>query len=154
MRLRILSIDYHRNGVCGTGFHLVRFRWLDPDHERDRNEVFLGICFGEWVEPDPEGRTAQEREGYWMTETTLPHWGPANCHVAVLRTSDITAGGLDMFRDGAAWRGDHFAPYLWRAIMRASHQRRRTGDYDKSLRPFTVKSPKPYRPRKARKKGA
>lgn len=154
MRLRILSVDYHRNGVCGEGFTLVRFRWLDPDHEDDRDEVFLGVCFGEWVEPDPEGKTPQEREGYWITETTLPRFPFVNPKVAVLRTSDIAKGGLDMFRHGAAWRGDHFAPYLWRAIMRASHQRRRHRDWDKPLRPFTVKSGKPYRPRKARKKGA
>jgi hypothetical protein len=30
-QLEILSINYHRNGVCGAGFHSVAFNFRDED---------------------------------------------------------------------------------------------------------------------------
>ena len=40
MAIRILNIDYHRNGVCGEPFHAVVFRDTGPE-----GSIKLGIVF-------------------------------------------------------------------------------------------------------------
>ncbi len=32
---KLVSVAYHRNGVAGTGFHVVLFRWKDGTTVRD-----------------------------------------------------------------------------------------------------------------------
>lgn len=45
MKLKIDEVAYHRNGVCGNGFHAVLFRFK-PDGER-REKSFLATVFDE-----------------------------------------------------------------------------------------------------------
>jgi hypothetical protein len=40
MKLKVLNIDYHRNGICGAPFHAVVFRDTGP-----QESVKLGIVF-------------------------------------------------------------------------------------------------------------
>lgn len=40
MKLSILNVDYHRNGVCGIPFHAVVFRDAGPE-----GSVKLGVVF-------------------------------------------------------------------------------------------------------------
>jgi hypothetical protein len=45
MKLKIDEIACHRNGICGNGFHAVRFHWKPEDGKK--SEAFLGIVFDE-----------------------------------------------------------------------------------------------------------
>ena len=40
MKLNILNIDYHRNGICGAPFHAIVFR-----DKREKGSVKLGVVF-------------------------------------------------------------------------------------------------------------
>lgn len=44
MKIEVLKIAYHRNGVCGEGFHVITFNWKD-DNEKLRH--MLGIIYKE-----------------------------------------------------------------------------------------------------------
>lgn len=35
--IKIIAIDYHRNGVSGNGFSVVLFKWRDGDARKTRN---------------------------------------------------------------------------------------------------------------------
>jgi len=45
MRLTIKEVSYHRNGVCGEGFHAINF--IDHELKGDENKdaLMLGIVF-------------------------------------------------------------------------------------------------------------
>lgn len=88
----ILSIDYHRNGISGVGFSVVRFTMKEEDKRSPT--TMIGIVFS-LTEPEK--------------------W---NGYCAILRASDITEGTLRMHEDGAAWRGDHFESDLRKALER------------------------------------
>jgi hypothetical protein len=45
--VKILEIDYHRNGVCGEGFYAVRFRDVVDDAPEPRE--FLAMVFSKQV---------------------------------------------------------------------------------------------------------
>lgn len=36
MRLKLVALDYHRNGTGGCGFYVALFRWKDPDQAASR----------------------------------------------------------------------------------------------------------------------
>jgi hypothetical protein len=88
MKLKIQEIAYHRNGVCGEGFHVIRFQWKDDDSGTMRNMV--AIYFG-----------ADENE--------------FNPRCAVLDADETAAGNIG-FANGNSWRGDHFSDDLRKAI--------------------------------------
>jgi hypothetical protein len=77
----LLAIDYHRNGVCGKGFHVILFR--DRDGSRK-----VATWFGS-VDPD-----ASFKEVHDMS-------------IAVLDV-DLAAAGNIAMSGGNAWRGDHY----------------------------------------------
>jgi len=39
MHFSKVAISYHRNGICGNGFHVVRFGWYDADEKAHRTMV-------------------------------------------------------------------------------------------------------------------
>ena len=79
MKLTILNIDYHRNGICGAPFHAIIFRDSGPE-----GSVKLSIVF------DTEFHCAV-------------------LDIAKLADCDIAFGSN-------SWRGDHYEPFLRRAI--------------------------------------
>lgn len=42
MDIEVEALDYHRNGVGGTGFHVVCFRWAD---QGDEPRPMVGVVF-------------------------------------------------------------------------------------------------------------
>ncbi len=75
--VKVLTAQYHQNGISGRGFTVAVVRDPLPDAEGD----FLYVEFDD-------------------------HGGPSDYSVAVLRVSDVAAHTFDPFTDGAAWRGD------------------------------------------------
>jgi hypothetical protein len=79
MKLKIIDLATHRNGICGAPFALVLFE--DQGEEGSRK---VGILFD------------------------------APYHCAVLDVDKLHAG--DIAFGSNSWRGDHFEPYLRKAI--------------------------------------
>jgi hypothetical protein len=90
MTKKLLALDYHRNGVCGTGFYVALFR--DDDGSRK-------ICtwFGS-TDPDSEND---------------------DMACAVLDVNAAAAGNIAMAL-GNAWRGDHYVDDMRRWVARYS----------------------------------
>ena len=41
MKLDIAKTAYHRNGICGEGFHAITFRWKDEGNGQHRHMVAI-----------------------------------------------------------------------------------------------------------------
>lgn len=95
MRLTIKEVAYHRNGVGGDPFHVVAFK------DRDDGEDKLAIVFGYTA------RTERE------LEPDVEYPDGSNLQVAVISLDRLPV--ISML-GGNAWRGDHYAPDLYRAI--------------------------------------
>jgi len=39
--LRVIKHEYHRNGICGNGFHVVIFDWTEPNDAQKNMCAFL-----------------------------------------------------------------------------------------------------------------
>ena len=92
--MRIDKIDYHRNGVGGEGFYVVKF------HDRSDSETDDKVCRRDLIAVVFVQRDA---DGYTDAEATIQ-----TCRIAVLEPANV----------GARWRGDVFAPDIVKAIMR------------------------------------
>ena len=44
MGIKVIEIAYHRNGVNGSGFHVVRFKWYERGERQNHNNM-LAIVF-------------------------------------------------------------------------------------------------------------
>lgn len=89
LRLTLESLDYHRNGVEGRGFYVVKF------HDAE-NGPMLAIVFPDYL---PDGAT--------IDRTTNPS-------VAVFNRDKLKADDVRFFHN--SWRGDHYAPWLFDQI--------------------------------------
>jgi hypothetical protein len=106
MRMNLLAIDYHRNGICGQGFWVILFR----DEDKTRK---LATWFGT---TDPECAAEQ----------------PAlqSCY-SVLDVDKAAAGSIAMHNGelSNAWRGDRYIDQIkaWVAEYSAitDHEMRR-----------------------------
>jgi hypothetical protein len=78
MSKKLLAFDYHRNGICGTGFYVALFQ--DDDGGRK-------VCT-------------------WFGSTDAES-GRDDCACAVLDVDMAAAGNVEMDK-GNAWRGDHY----------------------------------------------
>lgn len=45
MKIKAKEVSYHRNGICGAGFHVILFNWLDDETKIVRHMV--GTVFEE-----------------------------------------------------------------------------------------------------------
>lgn len=92
MNLTIHEIAYHRNGVGGVGFHVVKFTCPEAGE-------MVAILF-ELADPD-------HSEVQW------------NGHCAVLNR-DLLADGIIAFGENS-WRGDQYEAELREAIAKERH---------------------------------
>src|SRR4051794_27115987 len=84
-KLKLLAIDYHRNGVCGTGFYVVMFRDVDGSRK-------VATWFGT--------TEADEAAAMPMLQS---------CY-SVLDVDKAAAGSIAMHNGelSNAWRGDNY----------------------------------------------
>lgn len=45
MLIKDVHIDYHRNGVCGNGFYVATFKWMDDDINPPRERHMVATIF-------------------------------------------------------------------------------------------------------------
>jgi hypothetical protein len=104
--VRVTQVVYHRNGIAGEGFYLVRFRWDDEGCARD----MLATVFP----PPPAESGPDEGEPDWLGRNREFH----RPHVAVL-----DEGMLPNIAFGQnSWRGDEFADALYAAIREHAYR--------------------------------
>lgn len=85
---KVIEVSFHRNGICGVGFHAIRFVADTTDeigNTQKPDANFLGIVFDE----------------------------PGYCSVICL---DLIETCGVRFAGGNSWRGDRFEPELRKAI--------------------------------------
>jgi hypothetical protein len=95
MRIQVKEVAYHRNGVAGEGFHVVRFSFTEGGMPHPN---LVGAVVG--GKPHPN-----------MVGIVFDGGG----RVAVL-DADLTAAGNIAFAMGNSWRGDQFEADLRDAI--------------------------------------
>ncbi len=101
--ITVQEVAYHRNGVCGVGFYVIRFKWANDGERKQRNMVATYF--------DHDAPPATDCLGEFQ-----------NPRCAVLDI-DETAKGNIAFARGNSWRGDNFAPELHAAIKRYEAER-------------------------------
>ena len=103
MKLRNVKIDYHRNGICGAGFHVVRFDWEDTlrNGEVQSGEGFVATVFD----------APTDEDGYAIPR----HTEFTNPKVAVLDPANLDE----------CWRGDQFADAIYEAIHAKEQEERK-----------------------------
>jgi hypothetical protein len=95
------TVEYHRNGISGEGFYAVAFTWCSDGETRD----MIAVVF------PPERIVDGPMEGE-------PDWGIYergewdNPRVAVFDAAKLP--DVRFFHN--SWRGDKFAPDLYKAI--------------------------------------
>jgi hypothetical protein len=94
MRIQVKEIAYHRNGVAGEGFHVVRFSFTEGGMPHPN---LVGAVIG----------------GKFHNMVGIVFDGGGR--VAVL-DADLTAAGNIAFAMGNSWRGDQFEDDLRDAI--------------------------------------
>jgi len=102
--LTIHEVAYHRNGICGTGFHVIRF--ADNDEQRE----FVGVVFGYNPVCYRDDETGEFDDPVYMDP-----------HVAVL-DADLVIESVEFGVN--SWRGDTYAEKLYKAIDTYSEERR------------------------------
>ena len=107
MTLKIQQVEYHRNGVGGEGFHVIRFK----DHGKNMLASVFGLepC-GSRFEHDDCSACEYFGEG----SQCLLH-SRTNGRVAVFDVDLLTAGEIRMGYN--SWRGDEFERELREAIL-------------------------------------
>lgn len=71
------EVTYHRNGIGGIGFHVVRFQWYDPDIRDSRNMIATvfpdeGACAVLDVEQTAQGNVAFAMGNSWRGDNFEP----------------------------------------------------------------------------------
>lgn len=90
---KVTEVNYHRNGIGGEGFYVCRLH--DPEHGE-----MIAIAFSSSVEDETEARAA----GSWI-----------NPCIAVF--SEEKLPDVRFFHN--SWRGDHYWPSVYDAIVRS-----------------------------------
>lgn len=95
---KIEEIAWHRNGVSGEGFHVIRF--IAEVEENSQEEAKI------WGGPAEE----PVKDAHWLA---ILFDAPGQC--AVICLDLIPTRGVK-FAGGNSWRGDHYEPELRQAI--------------------------------------
>ena len=75
--MRLVQLDYHRNGVSGNGFHAAVFDWKDPEQAETRRMVAIvfpeqGDCAVLDVAETLTGNVAFARGNSWRGDHFEP----------------------------------------------------------------------------------
>lgn len=101
---KVHEVAYHRNGIAGAGFHLIRFAWED---DGETGENFLATIFD----------APTDEDGYAIPK----HMEFVNPQVAIIDLDKLPAISMG---DGNAWRGDRFADVLYGVLYEGERAER------------------------------
>lgn len=114
MNIQVQEVAYHRNGVAGEGFHVVRFTLTEGGMPHPN---LVGAVVGGVVHPHMVGIVFDSAAG----------------RVAVLDADMVVVGGNIAFARGNSWRGDQFEGTLRDSIKAYEDGRRGVTPLDTAI---------------------